>query len=398
MESMTGLQNLFSGKNEKRTSAIITLYVAAGMIFCENMEKEMKRTILAVLAVLAVTLVAVSCGGNINKVKNGVFSDYDNTITIGKALENNDTLKGGTWKAVKKDGRDFVTYTVKFTQRQIEEFLQETIRGYEDKPNHGAATKFFSQVLKTWYNYRADKTLPQITSMSPEEINQVYEIFIAAFDQYNDTLRKHYDSNPKIENFFNPFNDWTGTILKDEYYGPYFIAHKDNLTRELDWPSEERYRMIVIDTTGYLRVSSDSIQNGMLTGDGLERYDRYFGQFGQSGNIELQKEVAATILRLNSEYESAQARLKAAKDEYDQIQLSDLDPMFTIDDYEIILSFVMNQDGTFTTNMIECWTELTLNCFDNLKVRFLAERSSNDSNILNLIYEGHDFLPRLFLP
>jgi hypothetical protein len=46
-----------------------------------------------IVAVFAVGFLAVSCGGgNIKKVQNGVFADYDNTITVGKAIKNNKYL------------------------------------------------------------------------------------------------------------------------------------------------------------------------------------------------------------------------------------------------------------------------------------------------------------------
>ena len=75
-----------------------------------------------IFAVMVIGFLAVSCGGgggNIKKVQNGVFSNYDNTITVGKALENNSILKGGKWKAIEMEGRDYVTYTVRMTGDQV---------------------------------------------------------------------------------------------------------------------------------------------------------------------------------------------------------------------------------------------------------------------------------------
>ena len=59
-----------------------------------------------------------------------------------------------------------------------------------------------------------------------------------------------------------------------------------------------------------------------------------------------------------------------------------------IDGHEIILSFDMNQDNTLTTNMMKNYTEVTLNCFDNLKVRYNVGNADNAQSILNSIYRG----------
>jgi hypothetical protein len=326
--------------------------------------------------VLVVGFMMLSCGGNINKVKNGVFSGYDNTITIGNALENNDTLKGGEWGTAKMDGRDYVTYTVKYSNEQIQATLQKYIKG-NSTPNLVATRYFFQEDLSPWYSARTDARLSQVTSMSPEEVEQAYNIFIRSI------------SHPQFKDFFDPFE--YPEILKDEYYGPYFMEHIDDL--DMSWP-KGWYTNIVAPAASDYFSPDYNIQNGMLVGDALERYNRIFS--GQRENIELQKEIAATMLRLYSEYGSAQERFKAAEDEYKQIENSDMNPMFTIDSFEIILSFVMNQDDTFTINMLESWTELTLNCLDNLKVRFNAENYRESSNILKIIYEGFTLAPGLF--
>jgi hypothetical protein len=58
------------------------------------------------------------------------------------------------------------------------------------------------------------------------------------------------------------------------------------------------------------------------------------------------------------------------------------------------LSFVMNQDDSFTTNMLETYTEVTLNCFNNLKVRFNANNIENAQSILKFVYSP--YRPNLF--
>jgi len=218
----------------------------------------MKRVIWAVIAV---GFLVVSCGGgggNIKKVQNGVFSDFDNTITVGKALENNKFLKGGKWKAIEMNGRDYVTYTVKLTRSQAEEFMT-AILPQKSKPNYGTASSFY-RTLNKW-SYYAEKgdadALAKMTSMSAEEVKQAIDII-----------------KPEVK-------------------------------------SNEKY---------------------------------------------LDKE--------------------------------DIEQMLTINGYEMILSFVMNQDGSFNINMLETYAEVTLNCFKNLKVRFNAQNIKNAQNILDFIYSA----------
>jgi hypothetical protein len=206
-----------------------------------------------------VGLLVVSCGGgggNIKKVQNGIFPDYDNTITVGKALENSKFLKGGKWKAVEMGGRNYVTYTVKFTGEQIKGFLQEAetiMANYKDRYNYWVAYQFWTNISK-WRGASADANkLAGMTSLSAEEVKQVRE----AFKDIEDSLYK-----------------------------------KD-----------------------------------------------------------------------------------------------DIEPLLTIDGYELVLSFVMSQDGaTFTPNLIESTTDVTLNCFNNLKVKYHVGDIENNQTILTYIY------------
>jgi len=206
----------------------------------------MKRVIWAVIVV---GFLVVSCGGgNIKKVQNGVFSNYDNTITVGKAIENNKFLKGGKWKAIEMNGRDYVTYTVKLTKVQREELITGNLiyNGRENKPNYGMALAFW-QKISSWKNLNADALAKKI-SMSTEEVNQASDI------------------------------------------------------------------------------------------------------------IEL------------------------------ELKGGEIAQMLTVDGCEMILSFVMNQDGSFTTNMLEVYTEVTLNYFYNLKTRYNAHNIEDAQRILGFIY------------
>jgi hypothetical protein len=140
----------------------------------------MKRLILTVFAV---GFLAVSCGGwggNIKKVQNGMFPNYDDTITVGKALENSKFLKDGKWKAVEMGGRNYVTYTVKFTGEQIKGYLQEAetmISDFKNRYNYWVAYQFNTSISK-WRNASADANrLASLTSLSSDEVKQVRESF-----------------------------------------------------------------------------------------------------------------------------------------------------------------------------------------------------------------------------
>lgn len=233
----------------------------------------MKKTRFAFAAILAVGFLMVSCGnsGNINKVKNGVFSNYDNTITIGKALENNASLKGGKWKAVEMDGRDYVLYTVTFNAPQVSAMIPENI-----------------EVLGYGFNLSGGKSL--------DTIGLKYPNFAVA-----NLFRRHLTSQP----FESSMSD------------------------------EETSQAKQILTKALQRELSDA------------------------------------------EYESLEEN-----------------PLVTTDSYEAVISFIMNQDGTFTTNMIETYTDVTLRCFDNLKVRFCSYKIDDQAYILGSIYKK--FNPRLF--
>ena len=187
-------------------------------------------------------------------MQNGVFSNYDNTITVGKALENNKYLKGGKWKEVEMNGRKYVTYSVKFTGKQVRDFLAETKSAFDhtSKPNFWTAWQFNNNLS----GFSSGRVM---TTMSAEEINQVRAIFKEKFNE------------------------------------------------------------------------SDGYKQG------------------------------------------------------------DIEPLLTIDGYELVLSFIMNQDGTFTTNMIEPTTEVTLNCFNNFKVQYSPGNIESDQSILRYIYT--DMMP-----
>jgi hypothetical protein len=135
----------------------------------------MKRTIFAFTVVLAVALLATSCGGggNISTVKNGVFSNYDPSITVGKALENNPNLKGGKWAATEMNGRNYVTYTVNMTQDQIISCLLNDPQGL---PNYFFARNFFTRLDNISDNAMVDGSKPKFASLTTDEFKEVHEI------------------------------------------------------------------------------------------------------------------------------------------------------------------------------------------------------------------------------
>jgi hypothetical protein len=238
----------------------------------ENREESMKKTILAFTAVLVVALLAISCGGgggNITKVKNGVFSSYDASITVGKALENNPNLKGGKWAAIEMNGRNYVTYTVNFSREQIQQFL----------PSAFDFNIFFGTLSSTTANY------PNVACAS--------------------LFRRHLLS-PSFESSMSTEEiDQVKKILSNALTGPLSEAQYNNL---------------------------------------------------------------------------------------------DENPLLTVDGFEGIISFVMNEDGSFNTNMVEWFTTVTLRCFNNLKVRFGSSSFTTQATILKNCVYNNDFIPEVFAP
>ena len=366
--------------------------------------------IIAVIAVLAVGFLAVSCGGNIKRVQNGVFSDYDNTITIGKALENNSTLKGGKWNTVEMNGRDYVTYTVRLTGAKVQELLPESFpASYRSKPNYGSAEEF---------------KLSKITSMSDEEKNQVRGIIKAklnAYEHEQEQVRLSRPSPPYRDSFINYSGvidnhdfSWNNTgKMNDDFLDPYLLTSKSQFISDDRVSNSARFDDYIYRTVTDGISSRTNPELGVKDGE----FTIYHGPFA-SGNgamisfSSLKNDYGDNTDFINAlvrtrtkfydwyvnlklpEYENAMAEYENAMAEYEERQNRDIEPLLTIDGYEIILSFVMNQDDTFTTNMIEVYTDVTLNCFNNVKVRYNVANSSNADSILSYIYRG--FTPNFF--
>jgi len=370
----------------------------------------MKR---AIWAFIAVGFLAVSCGGgNVGKVKNGVFSDYDNTITVGKALENNKILKGGKWDSVEMNGRKYVKYTASLNEAQIQELLLNLLsndRDYKDKPNYWSATKFRNN-LQRWRGAGNAEILAKVTSMSGEEVNQAFEIFNAKLNAYD---------VPKEDDFF----DYSGIIegkfndqwLNDSFLDPYLLTIKDKVTvvkkftslrtkqHDHGWFSEgEGLSPKIVDDLIYCVVTTYIvpgytkllIENGMFTDEAKSEFDRAFGVTNFADNKDLIDALVRTRTKFYDWHIKAQNDFDKAKAEYEERRKNDIEPLLTIDGYEITISFVMNQDDTFEINMLEIYTEVTLKCFNNLKVWFNVGNSENAQSILSYIYKG--FTPNIF--
>ncbi|MDR2478933.1 MAG: hypothetical protein LBD48_06435 [Treponema sp.] len=370
----------------------------------------------------AVALVMAGCGGggNISTVKNGVFEGFDSTITVGKALENNSLLQGGKYAAVEMDGRDYVTYTVKFTAAQVMEHSDPDYRMYlhEDKAASGGAGKpnfslarFFYYKMGRWGSL-SDSVLADTTTMSKEEIREARDIL----DPIVNTKA------PELEDFFNfriYIVNGRGDFLSAaeggrygsfnlEYADPYLDTVVDKVTRT-GWNGEpiqaeeqhiKGYIRNIVGATTYVEWGDwrePYTDNGVLTGPCAELFVGNFGDTNYADNTEFIQALARTRNNLYNARIKATEDLEQAKAEYERWKTTEIDPQLTIDGAELVLSFVMNTDGTFTTNMIEVYTEVTLKCMNNLKVRYLVGTIKGQNTILDQIYKGDKSIIRLIL-
>jgi hypothetical protein len=370
--------------------------------------------------------IAASCGGgggNIKKVQNGVFSSYDNTITVGKALENNSTLKGCKWEALEMDGRDYVTYTVRLTGEQVQAILLKSFSSnsfYANKPNYGTAMEFYENALTLWFNNVRNATvLARLTSMSAEEVSQERDIFKVKLDAYEDARRQRSPNRFDFIDFSGVIdsyapNSWNLGKMNDNFIDPYLLTIKGQVNNSGgtvvssdsldDWIYKVvTYRITQADgdsTFSKLGIIDDDFDTSRDApfesgSDGRRNLDR-FRDSNFRDNTELFDALVRTRIKFydwwikplpQPEYEKAVA-------EYEEMRNKDLEPLLTIDGYEVVLSFVMNQDDTFNTNMMEGYTEVTLNSLDNLKVRYNAGNSDSVQIILSCIYRG--FTPDFF--
>jgi hypothetical protein len=361
----------------------------------------MKR-ISTVITVLAIGLLAASCGGggNISKVKNGVFSGYDNSITVGKALENNSTLKGSKWESKEIGGHQYVAYTVTITGARLQQLLSAGIEngwrvGEAEEVAHPAYMlgKLFCSKLQGWQRLSAEK-LVESTSISEDDVEQAYTIFKDIFEDQHNALPKDvwaaFDEDPFVRITFTP-------CFADKYYGPWFLASRDATNQNYGYISSTN---LMVEYSEMVRGAVENgetairVKDGMLTGQALERFTDFLDMFQNPNAETLNREIAASILQFDTDLKKAEERLQSSRDDY--YNGLENNSKMTIDSYEVIISFLMNQDGTFIPNMAEVYTGVTLNCYNNLKVRFNTYNTSNKEHILDYIYKDEDFSPDRF--
>jgi len=358
----------------------------------------MKR-ILTVIAVLAIGFLAVSCGGggNVSRVKNGVFSGYDNSITVGKALENNRNLSGGKWESKEIGGRQYVAYTVTITGSRLRQMISAAIEnGWGAAGTESAAHpayrigSYFTYKLSRWQELSPEK-LAATTSMSADDVRQAYAIFEDKIrDQHNalpENIWATFDEDPFIRNS-------SGRCLKDKYYGQWFLDNRDAEVINSSWPYDRMLAYSFIVTSAVVSGEPENwVKDGMLAERSLDELRRLLAMFENPDAETLNREIAASILQYNADYQKAQERLQSLNDDY-YIGLEE-NPMLTIDSFEAVISFLMNEDKTFTPNMVEVYTEVTLDCYNGLKVRFNPYNTSNKEYILDYIYKDEVFTPDL---
>jgi hypothetical protein len=327
-------------------------------------------------------------------VQNGVFSDYDNTITVGNAIENNKILKGGKWEAVEIDGRDFVTYTVNLTGEKLQELISASLptstSEFRGKPNYWAARQFRNNLSKWRGVSRNAEILGNITSMTAEEINQACDIFIPEIEAHQLPNRGGFFNYPEVLEGYKE-------IINDDFIDPYLLEEKYIFLNGFRYSVDTSIDRLIYDFV--TRDISDQnqdlqIENGMFTSDLQSKFDSLFGNSKYANNTDFINALIRTRTKYYNWYVKNLTEYKNAMAKYSDRQRNDIAPMLTIDGFEIVLSFVMNQDDTFSVNMMESYTEVTLNCLNNLEVRYNAGNSDNTQNILNYIYRG--FRPDLF--
>jgi len=386
--------------------------------------KRINRWSLILSLILLMVSLTASCGGgggNIKKVQNGVFSSYDNTITVGKALENNSTLRGGKWEALEMDGRDYVTYTVRLTGEQVQAILLESSSSvYSNKPNYWTATQFYENSLILWFNnVRNAAVLTRLTSMSAEEVSQARDIFKGKLDAYADVQRQRspnrfdfIDFSGVIDSYAS--NSWTLGKMNDNFIDPYLLTIRGqviNYSGTVVSSDLLDYWIYEVVTYGITEADGEITRSklGIIDSNFDTSRDAPF-EYGTTGRRQLDNfrnsnfgdntELFDALIRTRIKYYDWWIKplplpeYEKAVAEYEERRNKDLEPLLIIDGYEVVLSFVMNQDDTFNTNMMEGYTEVTLNSLDDLKVRYNAGNSDSVQIILSCIYRG--FTPDFF--
>jgi len=324
----------------------------------------MKRVIWAVISI---GFLAVSCGGgNVNKVKNGVFPDIDSTITVGQAFANDATLKGGNWKAYKNEGREIISYTVQFKPSQINALRNRD----NERPNFAVANQIFSIKNLIGWDYIFERLQP----LEKEEQQQFITVFEPAYEKVAFSYQ--------IEDFFNE--------EYSKYFDPWLMEHLDSFSYVHDGTSVERDN-VIINTFSFIEAYNKFGQNFNSA------YLRSFGSgytVNYSGVPEFETALENTAAKYNELYRIAEEKFETAKKEWES---KDIEPLITVNRGSITFFFVMDQANKDAFNIGGMYFEedLTLNFFNNKKVTWELEYTT-PKKILEYIYKpksrGFDFL------
>ena len=320
----------------------------------------------AIWTVIAVGFLAVSCGnGNIKKVQNGVFPDIDSTITVGQAFANDAILKGGEWKAYEKDGREIVSYTVKFSPQQINAQRNRD----NEKPNFAVANQIYRVKNIGGWEYIFERLQP----LDKEEQQQ----FKTAFEPAFEPLRR----KPDLESLLADYS---------EFLDPWILRNADNF--ESMWGKDNLdnviYKCMQVIDANYENINNDP-----------QKWYNYWYIFGSSDHNYYQNPEFETALRNSmpkyaNVRKDAEERLPAAINAWEN---TDIKPLVTVNGGSITFFFVMDQADKDAFNIGTMYFEedLTLNCYNNIDVTWELEYTT-PKKILEYIYNpnsrGFDFL------
>jgi hypothetical protein len=329
----------------------------------------MKRVILTVIAV---GFLAVSCGGgggNVNKVQNGVFSSADSTITVGQAFANDARLKGGTWKAYEKDGREIVSYTVKFTPQQINAQRNRD----NERPNFAVAHQIFSIKNLGGWEYIFQRLQP----FEKEEQQQFKTTFESAYKEAAHT--------PEISDFFDYLKDYS------TYLDPWILERIDSFSSKYGSLGRDNVLSTVMSFITTYNYDSIPSNKGNFN---YASYSFKYDSLNYADAPEFETALINSAANYDVQYIIAKEKLENAKKE---LEGKDIDPLVTVNGGSIAFFFVMDQANkdAFNIGGMYFQEDLTLNFYNNKKVTWELEYTT-PNKILEYIYNpksrGFDFL------
>jgi hypothetical protein len=248
---------------------------------------------------------------------------------------------------------------------------------YKNKPNYGVAKEFLNK-LAIWRGLSGKtELLESITSITAEEINQALDIIKKKLEAYEERPKE-----PEFKEFSNNLGMMDPYLIKIKEENK---IYDNNIPFWIDLILRNS-----ISYGDYTPMNID-IENEMLTGNTKKTFDRFFGDTIYANDSAF---IDAIINTRKKYYEWRLLKYIKPLEEYDERRKNDIESLLNIDGFKITISFIMNIDDSFDINMMETYTEVTLNCLNNLKVYFNAGNSENAGNILNYIYRG--FTPKIF--